>query len=494
MKPATLRRLTRTLAVVAARVVAGCVLVVVTVLLVVAFGDRSMPELQPWHRAAPAGEFRAGDAHAHGEFDLADYLLMERRLFDGLGDFAVSPDDPAGYSRAIRYVAGGLCDPDTFDRNWNRTFELVPQEIRGGALLVHGLSDSPYSMRSLATLLYDQGYYVLAMRMPGHGTVPAALLDVSWQDWTAAIEIGARHVTAQLGEDQPFIMGGYSNGGALVVLYTLSALADDDLPAPDRVILMSPAIGITRFAMASNWQKLFSWIPYFEKSRWVSLQPEYDPFKYNSFPKNAGALSWAVTRRVQAGIERAAANGRLQDMPPILTFQSIVDSTIIAQDVIDKLYRRLPDNGSELVVFDINSVGELDGFYRARTVEAKRLYEADTTMPFRLTLITNASPESRTVVARTKTPFSAEVLTEPLELAWPEQVYSLAHVSIPFPPDDPLYGPDGSAGHANLGSLAPRGEKNVLNIAASDLLRLRYNPFHGYMARRILEVVAPTEP
>jgi len=487
MRPQTLKRITRTAALVGARVAVATFLVVATLLLVVAIGDRSMPDPRLWHEQAPAGEFRAGDLDA--DFDLDDYLAFEDRVFAALDDFMLAPDELSGTPTVIRYVTGGPGDPDTFERNWNRTFEMTPDEIRGGVLLVHGLSDSPYSMRSLAETFRDEGFYVLAMRMPGHGTVPAGLVRAKWRDWAAAIDIGARHVAGKLTEGRPFILVGYSSGGALSVLYTLHAIDDEDQPAPDHVLLLSPAIGITRFAMASNWHKLFSWIPYFEKSKWVAIQPEYDPFKYTSFPKNAGAQSWAIAREVETQLARAQADGRLARIPPILTFQSAVDSTIIAADVLGRLYRRLPDNGSELVIFDVNTVGSLDEFYRDRTDRTMAGLLTDKTFPFRLTMITNASPESVDVVARTKEPFTDEVKVVGLAQSWPPNVYSLAHVAIPFPPTDPLYGPIGVDGRVQLGNLAPRGEKHVLKISAADLLRLRYNPFHEYMIQRVVEMI-----
>ncbi len=492
MSPKALRRLVKAAAIVAVRVVGAVILVVATLLLVIAVGDRSMPDLDLWHRTAPSGEFSAADAGPG--FDLGDYLDMENRLFTELAQYAIDPAELDGHSPLIRYVKGGPGDPETFQPNWNRSIQLVPDDVRGGVLLVHGLSDSPYSMRSLARVFHDQGYYVLVIRMPGHGTVPGALRWVTWQDWMAAIEVGASHVRSRLGDQQPFLLGGYSNGGALAVLYTLSALDDDELPVPDRVFLFSPAIGITRLAMASNWHRLFSWIPLLEKSKWVAIQPEYDPFKYTSFPKNAGAQSWAVARKVQKAIARAEADGRLGQIPPIMTFQSIADSTIIAQDVVDKLYVKLPANGSSLICFDVNSFNALDGFYRTDWSQTIRTLESDRTYPFELTVLTNASRDSHAVVARTRPPLSAEVETVSLKLSWPDNVYSLAHVAIPFPPDDPVYGYAAVPGPGRLGDLAPRGEKNVLNIDAADLLRLRANPFHAYMVERILDVLKAAAP
>jgi hypothetical protein len=79
-----------------------------------------------------------------------------------------------------------------------------------------------------------------------------------------------------------------------------------------------------------------------------------------------------------------------------------------------------------------------------------------------------------------------------LGLAWPEGLYSLAHVALPFSPDDPIYGgmaPDKSPG-IHLGALALRGERGVLQIPSSEMLRLRWNPFYPYVEERVLAWLA----
>ena len=82
--------------------------------------------------------------------------------------------------------------------------------------------------------------------------------------------------------------------------------------------------------------------------------PEFIPFKYNSFPINGARQSFLLTRALQAQIDRKARGGKLADLPPILTFQSVVDFTVSTRSIITALYDRLPANGSELVLFDLN--------------------------------------------------------------------------------------------------------------------------------------------
>ncbi len=87
-------------------------------------------------------------------------------------------------------------------------------------LLLHGVSDSPYSMRAMAQLCYEQGFNVLALRLPGHGLAPAGLLRASLSDWNAAVRLGMRHLANQLPDHQPLYIVGYSMGAALAVELT----------------------------------------------------------------------------------------------------------------------------------------------------------------------------------------------------------------------------------------------------------------------------------
>jgi hypothetical protein len=107
-----------------------------------------------------------------------------------------------------------------------------------------------------------------------------------------------------------------------------------------------------------------------------------------------------------------------------------------------------------------------------------------------LTLVTNENPVSRSVLAHHKPPFSVDASkTEPLNLSWPRGVISLSHVALPFPPDDPLYGQalSGKEGTLFLGQMAIQGERDLLKIPYSFLVRLRYNPFYAFLETRVLE-------
>lgn len=463
-------------------------LLIVTVLLAWAYQSRGMPTLQVWHTVVLENEFTAADAQP--DTTLQDYLAQEDRLFDELQQKVYQRADAGEEWIYSRYRAGGPQDPAWPQRNWNRTFELVPDEIRAGALLMHGLTDSPYSLRKVAEILHAKGFYVLGLRMPGHGTVPAALTRVSSDDWVAASRIGARHVRERIGPGLPFVVAGYSNGGGLSVKYALDSLSDPDLPIPNRVLLFSPEIGIAPLAGVANAHKLLSFMPYFAKFKWLSIVPEYDPFKYNSFPKNAAQEAWEVTAQVQTQMQETRDTGLYKDFPNVLTFLSWTDSTVSTAETIDRLYGQLENEGSELIVFDVNRFDQIKDFIPAANASPLLRLKDRTDLPYRLTVITNTRRDSRQVGQRTKARHSSEIETRPMSLEWPRGIYSLSHVAIPFAADDPVYGngaaQSGSYAGLPLGSLRPRGETRLLTAPLDQLMRLRHNPFFGYIEQRMI--------
>ena len=108
---------------------------------------------------------------------------------------------------------------------------------QGAVVLLHGLTDTPYSLRHIAENYRQQGYVAIGIRLPGHGTVPAGLTDVDWQDWLAATRLAVREAKRLTGKDAPLHIVGFSNGGALAMKYSLDALDNAELAKPQRVIL-----------------------------------------------------------------------------------------------------------------------------------------------------------------------------------------------------------------------------------------------------------------
>ena len=89
--------------------------------------------LQVWHRYSPPSEIRASDVDAR--FTLADYLAREQRVFDEVRINVEDTLPPGGPFVVNRYVRTSRSSPSRMERDFNRTFEVTPDTVRGGALL-----------------------------------------------------------------------------------------------------------------------------------------------------------------------------------------------------------------------------------------------------------------------------------------------------------------------------------------------------------------------
>jgi hypothetical protein len=176
-------------------------------------------------------------------------------------------------------------------------------------------------------------------------------------------------------------------------------------------------------------------------------------------------------------------------------FQSIVDSTVTANQVVRGLLARLPAAGHELVVFDINRQERLEGLIAPGPLEDLERIRSAVDLPFRVTLIGNESRDSRVVAAYTREAGASSVTVEALPLEWPPGVFSVGHVSLPFPIDDPVYGLNPAPGTAfNLGAIAAKGESGALVVGLGAFSRIRSNPFFDVIRARVVASLASAEP
>ena len=448
------------------------------------------PPLEPWHTEMLTEEFTAAKAGEIRTFD--DYRQLEDRLFTQLEKEVYARVDTGPAHQLARYSAGSAADPRNDQPDWNRSFELTPEAPAGGVLLLHGMSDSPYSLRALAETLRRRGYWVIGLRLPGHGTAPSGLKHITMHDMAAAVLLAMEHLSSKLGE-KPIHMVGYSTGASLALDFALNAVDGKASLAPASLVLISPAIRIHPSAALASFKNGLSVVPGLGSLAWLQILPEFDPYKYNSFATNAGDVVHRMTRSLDGRVARVRSKpGEL--LPPILVFKSTVDSTVTTETVVDNLLARLTPHRHELVLFDINRFAATSKLLISDPGPLTNRLMQDDGLPFAVTFVTNESPKSAAVVAFRKAPYSADASDpEPLGLSWPPGVISLSHVALPFPPDDPLYGrrPPENEGVLFLGEMALRGERGLLELPTDWLLRMRYNPFYELIEERVLDWFEP---
>ncbi|BAQ74730.1 uncharacterized protein POS17_3036 [Pseudomonas sp. Os17] len=450
-----------------------------------AYDSERGPALQPWHLRVP----HELSVEQIDRADWATWLQAEGRVFAEVEREVSDTLDPSQVPPFNRYRKDSRVYPPHFATDWNRSYLLRPQgPPRGVVVLLHGLTDSPYSLRHIARRYVAHGYLAIGLRLPGHGTVPAGLTEVQWQDWLAATRLALRTARAEVPAPAPLHIVGYSNGGALAVKYALDALGDPQLPQAQRLVLISPMIGVAssaRFAGLAAWPAVF---PAFSKAAWLNLRPEYNPFKYNSFPVNGARQSWLLTDALQGQLQALAGDPRFQQLPPILAFQSLTDATVSTPAVVNGLFRRLPANGSELVIFDLNRTSDFDGLLDPSSLTSLASLLPAPPRNYSTRILSNAESPSHHLEELGTAALSLDSQRRPLDLAFPAGVFSLSHVALPFPVSDSLYGSQPDPGEdfgLHLGSLAARGERAVLVVPMDELMRLTSNPFYPYLIRRI---------
>lgn len=441
------------------------------------FAVSSLPSLQPWHTQRLAGEFKA---YKDSDIDFDTYMRREAILFENM------QTEIAGWDQTEEaFIYSRFNRASNFDRlaegaPFNRSFRWTVANPKGHALLIHGLTDSPYSMKAMAETLHARGFDITVLRLPGHGTLPSMMTEMSLRDWNAAVRIAARDVANRTPPGQPFYLAGHSTGGTLSLLYALDALDDKSLRMPDRLLLMSPAINITKVAVVAGFIDFMSVvpIPVLEKVRWIDVMPEFDPYKFNSFTVNATRQVNRSARALRRSLADAAESGRIADLPPVVTWQSAVDSTVGVAGAADVLYPALKGAKHRLVLFDVNRTRAFASVQRPQArATIQRLLQSS--RGYTLDVVGNADQQSALVtVTRTAPDNSSAVIDTGLQ--WPGDVVSVGHVALPFPPNDPIYGFMPGSGHdgiPSIGSWLLRGENGAISISLGSLTRLRSNPF-----------------
>jgi alpha-beta hydrolase superfamily lysophospholipase len=449
-----------------------------------------LPTLQPWHKVRLHEEFTA--LH-DSDLDFNGYLKLEDRLFDEMRAVQASWDQGNEELVYSRFNPASPLSRLAPGAPYNHSFRLTPAKPIGQALLIQGLTDSPYSMKTLADSLYARDFEVTVLRLPGHGTFPSMMTEMSLRDWTAAVRIAARDVATRTPANQPFYIGGYSTGGTLALQYTLDSLQNTELRRPDRVLLISPAITLVKLASISAFIDAFSIVPVpvLEKVRWQDIIPEYDPYKFNSFPINATRQVNRATKELQSSLARARDSGLIENMPPVVTWQSVVDSTVGPEGSANILYPSLKGAKNRLTLFDVNRHKALGSIQRPT---ARALIDRLMQNPrdYTLEIVGNCNANTLRACVLRLTPDNVK-RTRETTLKWSDDVVSLTHVALPFPPNDPVYGylpGSGKGGVPSIGSWLLRGESGATSVALGSLTRLRSNPFWALIDQEVGELVS----
>ncbi|MDI9441277.1 MAG: alpha/beta fold hydrolase [Firmicutes bacterium] len=83
-----------------------------------------------------------------------------------------------------------------------------------GCLLIHGFTSTPAEMRVIGEMLAAHGYTSKGILLPGHGTQPEDLMEVTYKDWINAAQAGINELKKTC---QKIVVIGHSMGGLLAL-------------------------------------------------------------------------------------------------------------------------------------------------------------------------------------------------------------------------------------------------------------------------------------
>lgn len=93
-------------------------------------------------------------------------------------------------------------------------FLLRGRSRKIGVVLIHGYMAAPMEVRDLARYLNQQGWWVYAPRVKGHGTSPEDLSLRSRRDWMESADLGYAIISLLC---RQIVVGGFSNGAGLAL-------------------------------------------------------------------------------------------------------------------------------------------------------------------------------------------------------------------------------------------------------------------------------------
>ncbi len=435
-------------------------------------------KLMPWHGMSMTAELDY-DKYT----DIESYLEDEKIFLEGRYREVEEKKEGLYNNRYIR--ESGSSPYGYLETDVNASFEMIPKNIKGGVLMLHGLTDSPYIMRDIAKIFYDNGYYVLALRYPYHGTYPGELLKLNWKDFSKTAKFGAKMVKKKIQDVNvgKFYMMGFSTGATTTLQYiTYDMKQDNELPKPDGIFWLSPAMGVDPIAKFGFLDIITSKIPGFSKFAWLSIYPEYDMAKYNSFPKNPGIQVYNLIKKSRRNLSKLDKKAK-EELPPVYAYTSIQDATVDTTELF-KVLREMGNKDGELTIFDANR--KYNDFYKPKIQKidfGKGIKKSGIVSD--IVVVSNYKNRLTDEVSIIRYSDGREVdESRDGRLKWSEFTFSLAHISLPISPENPTYGRV-----TLLGNLSIKGENGIVLVSPDMLVRLRYNEFFDYIKKSIEEKI-----
>ncbi len=249
-------------------------------------------------------------------------------------DFTAYAADVRGRLDTWR-VPFDAADERELERVAPREYPVAPAcggEVRGVAILVHGLADTAYSLGDVAHTLSRSCLIARTVLLPGHGTRSADLLTVDHDDWLASV----RHqIDIAALEHERVLLAGVSLGAILGLVVALDDATGAEVGA---LVSLSPAwrLASRRLVALTPWLR-HVW-------RWIDKDARDDWARYEAMPMRGVSETVLTLRAMDDAIEDGA---RIEI--PWFVAQS-TDDQIIDPAANARLFERLADSPTSVLV------------------------------------------------------------------------------------------------------------------------------------------------
>jgi carboxylesterase len=212
-----------------------------------------------------------------------------------------------------------------------------------GALMVHGFTGSPFSMRPWGEYLAENGLSVVGPRLPGHGTRWQEMNLTRWQDWYGEVERGFDTLRGRC--EQVFVMG-LSMGGTLSL--RLAEEKGDDLAG---VVTVNASL-LTLRRDAKLLPFVAKLVPSLKAIGDDIKKPGVSERAYDRTPLRAAVSLAQLWRLVQADLGNVTQ--------PLLAFRSAEDHVVEPASGAMLMERVASTDVEEVVLHDSYHVATLD--------------------------------------------------------------------------------------------------------------------------------------
>jgi len=229
----------------------------------------------------------------------------------------------------------------------------VPFLLRGrsrkiGVVLIHGYMAAPMEVRELARYLNQQGWWVYAPRVKGHGTSPEDLSLRSRQDWMESVDLGYAIISLLC---RQIVVGGFSNGAglALDLATRISGIITVFAVCPPFKLHAATA----RLAPAMNmWNRLVGHVRPKMARQFIENHPENPDINYLRNPVSG-------VRELEKLMEHVAEEAPKIN-PPVLLILADKDP-VVDEKGAKRFFGKLGSEDKQYLLFHFNRHGILRG-------------------------------------------------------------------------------------------------------------------------------------